>query len=109
MNNCANMFDSLDEMEKLLGRQFSNTDSRRNISEYPYINESDEIHTKKCFHKENSQVQMVLLVNSAKNLRDNTNPLALKNFQKIELDSILPSSFYETDIKPDKDIIRKKL
>lgn len=35
--------------------------------------------------------------------RDNTNPfLALKNFQKIELDSILPSSFYETDIKPDK-------
>lgn len=52
---------------------------------------------------------MVLLVNSAKNLRDNTNPLALKNFQKIELDSILSSSFYETDIKPDKDIIRKKL
>ena len=48
------MFDSLDEMEKLLGRQFSNTDSWRNISEYPYINESDEIHIKKCFHKENS-------------------------------------------------------
>ena len=50
---------------------------------------------------------MVLLVNSTKNLRGNTNPLVLKNFQKIELDSILSSSFYETDIKPDKDIIRK--
>lgn len=46
---------------------------------------------------------MVLLVNSAKNLRANTNPLALKNFQKTELDSILSSSFYETDIKPDKE------
>ena len=35
------MFDRLDEMEKFLRRQFSSTDSRRNISEYPYINESD--------------------------------------------------------------------
>ena len=50
---------------------------------------------------------MVLLVNSAKNLRANTNPLALKNFQKIKLDSILSSSFHETDIKPDKD--KKKI
>ena len=52
---------------------------------------------------------MVLLVNSAKNVRDNTSPLVLKNFQKIELDSILSSSFYETDFKSDKDILRKKL